>query len=245
MHTKLSDTMNTAFTNLYYSVSRKDLYDDESSSEKAEISQESTYEPGIELVEVDVPITKPVEPELCQETDEFDFPLFSFGAEEKSTKTTEAEAGDSANGGAGLMKVSLGEPISEIPKQERPRSYYFSSCTEQERSRYAESALDYETVLRDAYLGPYRGWARFRGRVLDVRQHNDRIELALQREKRLKKRRPGQKQRLARRLGQQREKEREEKAKEIKKMIKKKFHKRGGKKNKKKPEPAAPRFRTE
>ncbi|QLL31457.1 hypothetical protein HG536_0B03200 [Torulaspora globosa] len=143
------------------------------------------------------------------------------------------------------MKVSLREPIYETAKQERPRSYYFSSLTEEERSRYAESALDYESVLRDASLGPYRGWARFRGRVLDVQLHNDRIELSSQQDKRLKRRRPGQKQRLARRMAQQREKERDEKAKEIKKMIKRKFHKRGGKKNKKKPEPTLPRFRTE
>ncbi|QLQ78971.1 hypothetical protein HG537_0B03180 [Torulaspora globosa] len=240
MHTKLSSKMTRSITNVYFSVSRKDLYDDESLSEKTELPEGSRYEP--ELLEVDIPISKPAESDLGQEIDEFDFPLFSFGTEEKSTKITEVE---SANTGAGLMKVSLREPIYETPKQERPKSYYFSNFTEEERSRYAKSALDYDTILREASLGPYRGWTRFRGRVLDVKQHNDRIEQLLQREERLKKRRPGQKQRLARRMAQQREKERIEKAKEIKKMIKKKFHKRGGKKNKKKPEPALPRFRTE
>lgn len=46
-----------------------------------------------------------------------------------------------------------------------------------------------------------------------------------------KKRKLGQKQRLARRLGKEREEARKLKDLEIKKLIKKKFHKRGGKRN--------------
>lgn len=201
----------------------------------------------IELIEVEVPTGIPVEPEVAQADDEFDFPLFSFGVEDKTeaaVNVSEEQPPEDGNG-AKLMRVSLREPVYETLNQERPKSYYFASYSQDDRSRFAQSALDYETILRDGSLGPNQGWKRFRGTVIDVKQYNERVEKSLEREKRLKKRKPGKKQRLARKLGQQHEIEREQKSKEIKKLLKKKFHKRGGKKNKKKPEPAPPKFRTE
>lgn len=63
-----------------------------------------------------------------------------------------------------------------------------------------------------------------------------------------KKRKLGQKQRLARRLGKEREEARKLKDLEIKKLIKKKFHKRGGKRNanaKPKPINKVVKFKTE
>lgn len=236
-------------------VSRKDLYDDQSLfsiTDETTHPRAETYDlpAELELVEVEVPVDQSEQVEAAQEAEEFDFPLFSFGLDDNKSDKTEG-ANESKNpsekdsNGGRLMRVSLREPSYEIPAQKRPESYYFSHYTETDRLKFAASALDYDIILRDISLGPVQGWSKFRGAVLDVTEHNKRVELALQREKRLKKRKPGQKQRLAKKQAIQREKEREEKAKEIKKMIKKKFHKRGGKKNKKKPEVAVPRFRTE
>lgn len=134
---------------------------------------------------------------------------------------------------AELMKVSLRDLPVEKLEQVRPESYYFSRNTSDELLRFAASAVNPDLILEDSKLGPNQGWEKFRGKHMDVSKHNKEVERILLREKILRKRRPGKKQRLARKLGAERELEREMKDKEIKKMLKKKFHRRGGKKNKK------------
>lgn len=148
------------------------------------------------------------------------------------------------------MKVSLREPSPDRIVQERPHNYYFAEFTDDDHAKFQRSAVGFDVILQESKLGAHRGWPQFRGRVLNLKEHNARIEQLIVRERHCRKRRPGKKQRLAKRQGKINEQQREEKAKEIKKMIKKKFHKRGGKKNKNsesalQKDTAKPKFRTE
>lgn len=185
-----------------------------------------------------------------QSQEEFDFPLFSFGNANESTAGDVEVKEDRGRSEAPLMRISLREPSPDRVVQERPRSYYFAEFTQDDHAKFQQSAIGFETILKDSQADDRRGWPQFKGRVLNVSKHNAHIEQLNIRERHCKRRRPGKQQRLARRQGTANEKRREEKDKEIKKMIKKKFHKRGGKKNKK-PEfnplkdAAKPRFRTE
>lgn len=225
----------------YQIVSRKDIFSQSSTDEVNHTT--TTYESPVdlELVEVDVQTDRPKEDADADENDEFDFPLFSFGVAGNNT-----EQGEEKSTGTGrLMKVLLREPEHTVATQERPKGYYFATYTEDDHQKFSRSAIDYETAMKDATLGPYQGWPRWRGTMVDLNEYNAKIESSLRRQKKLQTRRPSQKQRLAKKMGMQREKERQEKAQEIKKMMKKRFHKRGGKKNKKKAEPVTPRFRTE
>lgn len=201
---------------------------------------------NIELVEIKVQNEEPGNQEDPQETDEFDFPLFSFAPIEDNNESSNGDKEEGNMSGAGkLMRISLKEVQYTVPEQKRPKDYYYAAFSDGDRRKFSASAVGYDEATREASLGPFQGWARWRGAVIDLDKHNDEVERLLRRQKQLQKRRPGQKQRAARRIGKQREQERQEKAREIKKMIKKKFHKRGGKKNKKKAEQVVPKFRTE
>ncbi|CCD24425.1 uncharacterized protein NDAI_0D01120 [Naumovozyma dairenensis CBS 421] len=251
-------------------VSRKDLFDD-STMFSEHVEPELIAEEGhddLEIVEI-APSTKSDSVEennhddngqQQNDEDEFEFfPLFSMATEPTSridgveTSTTEydEERGRSTNR---LMKISLREPSPEIINQKRPKSHYFASYSKEEIDKFQLSAITYDSLLKEFEMGPNKGFEQFRGKVIDLKEYNDKIEAEDLREMRLKRRRPSQKQRLAKKLGAERLKERENRAKEIRKMIKKQFHKRGGKKNKKKAmnplanaglKPPVPKFRTE
>lgn len=200
-------------------------------------------------VEKDQDPNDKVEP---QPEEEFDFPLFSFGNTDQSTAGDNDDEvnEDRGRSKAPLMKISLREPSPDRVIQERPRSYYFSELTEEDHAKFQESAIEFDVILKESQVDDGKRWQQFRGRILNVNDHNSRIEQLHIRERHCKKRRPGKKQRLARRQGKINEIQREEKAKEIKKMTKKKLHKRGGKKNKKAEfnplkDAAKPKFRTE
>lgn len=235
-------------TNLENRVSRKDLFDakfgDSSSSlevQSCKGEDEIIYDPPVELeiVEVNSKCLSPNQKKSDQHADEYEFPLFSFNATsdiyETDAKKIGNLTGDGGSGSVKLMKISLREPSSEVYNQERPKEYYFSKYSEGDHQRFASSVIDHNTVVKEAHLGPYKGWPRYRGTILNLAEFNNMIDSQHLREMKLKKRRPGQKQRRARKLGAEHQREREEKAKEIRKMLKKRFHKRGGKKNKKKP----------
>lgn len=216
-------------------VSRKDIFEADSKAAVDESIQ--TYESpiDIEIVEVDVKVDQSSEKGGADEQDEFDFPLFSFDAADQVDGLKDGSNDEGKSTGAGrLMRVSIREGMDKIPEQKRPEEYYFARYTEDDHQRFSKSAIDYGTAVKDALSGPYRGWARWRGGVTDLDAYNNKIESSLARQKALRKRRPGKKQRLAKTAGRKREEDRQEQAKEIRKMIKKRFHKRGGKKNKKK-----------
>ncbi|AQZ15765.1 YNL050C [Zygosaccharomyces parabailii] len=217
----------------YKVVSRKDLFDDSIDTEPVEPPNTEnccvdTYKPPNDLEIVEINIQKHQEGEGGKgnhEADEYEFPLFSFGPRNAQTEGSNSSQGP-------LIRVSLREPSPDILTQKRPRDYYFREYSEKDHEQFKKSAIDYSQLLRDAKSGANVGWPQFRGSVLSVKEHNDRLEGMALRERHRMKRRPGKNQRLARKAGAQNEKERAEKAKEIKKLIKKKFHKRGGKKNK-------------
>lgn len=153
--------------------------------------------------------------------EEFEFPLFSLSTlETAADHDVKASHGEESRGRSSnkLMTVSIREPSPDIVRQERPRSFYFAEYTSEQVSNFQKSAIEYDTVLRESTQGPYRGWARYRGRVLDVVSHNEKVSRERLREQKLKRRRPGKKQREARKAGAQRVTERLEKAKDIKKL---------------------------
>ncbi|CAI4036053.1 hypothetical protein SMKI_14G2690 [Saccharomyces mikatae IFO 1815] len=155
------------------------------------------------------------------------------------------------------MKISLKEPEEEIINQKRPDEYYFANYSAEQRLQFLKSSVDSDTIIEESTkiladdLRVRDKWPYCQGKIIDLQKHNAEIELQQQKDLKIKKRRPGQKQRAAKKLALERTKERDAKAREIKKMLKKKFHKRGGKKNKKKVlNPLAnagstPKFRTE
>lgn len=168
--------------------------------------------------------------------DEFDFPLFSFGGEEKKD--------EEERGRTSVMKVSLREESVERIIQERPESYYFASYTEEEVSQFGQASITGEEIIimskqKDIDSHPWK--------VLDLNRHNEIIE----QEKPKKKSRPGKNKRLGIIKSRERKAERQKVFKEVekqhKKYLKKKmFHKRGGKKHKKKEnKDDKPKYRTE
>lgn len=194
--------------------------------------------PEFELIEVSS-AQSPVEVSTQLEQDEFEFPLFSFAHaevqesnEDEANKANYDESGNKTE--LQLTKITLRESPCETFKQERPQSYYFARYSKEELTTFEESAIDYDTIFKDAKIGPIVGWERSsRKTVVDITQCNEEIERAILREERQRRARPSKRQRLGKRLGAERERERETKDKQIKKLLKKKFHKRGGKKNKK------------
>lgn len=184
-----------------------------------------------EYVPVELELEEVVQEEQEEEEkpaeEEFDFPLFSFGAislaPEKSTEVEE-ERGRSS----GVMKVSLREESEERVVNERPSSYYYAEYSEQQRQRFALVAVSGDDIYQQMTIYSGEG-----GRVVDLAVYNSRIV------EHSKRKRAGKNQRENRIESRARKAERKKLEEEIEKqkmarIIKKKFHKRGGKKNKKK-----------
>lgn len=265
-------------------VSRRDLYNEGEEIEEHNIYSNSgaTNNEGpdvlippteFEFVEVkrtDSPLgftanSQDADEEREENKDEFEFPLFSFGVVEESKGTIEenqgapdAEKNADERNQVKLMRISLKEPEEEIIDQKRPKEYYFTNYSVEQRQQFLQSSIDYDTVLQESATilkddqHIHDKWPYCQGKIINLHEYNLKIELQQQSDLKIKKRRPGQKQRAARKLALERSKERDAKAREIKKMLKKKFHKRGGKKNKKKTvlnplanAASAPKFRTE
>ncbi|CCF59760.1 hypothetical protein KAFR_0H03500 [Kazachstania africana CBS 2517] len=135
-----------------------------------------------------------------------------------------------------LTKIDLNtldEKEEEIViENKRPDSYYFSNWSTHEKLDFAKVAVSYDDVIGQGVMGRY---ARYNERLIDLHEYNGRIDNVLKRDSKLRKRKPGKNQRMARKLAIERQKERDEMEIKIRRQQKKKFHKRGGKKNKKKP----------
>ncbi|CAG97956.1 uncharacterized protein KLLA0_F03707g [Kluyveromyces lactis] len=180
------------------------------------------------------------ESDVNNSAEEFEFPLFSFGTITDST-TPANDVGESVqtdeNRGrkaTALIKVSLREPSPDSAPIGRARTYYCAEYSEQDRHNFSAAAVSADVILKYAELGPYPGWLQFRGKVIDVDEHNRKVHTEQVRIRHLRRKRPGKRQRMARLHGKEREDLRKQRDSEIKKLLKKKFHKRGGKKNKKK-----------
>ncbi|CUS23998.1 LAQU0S13e01002g1_1 [Lachancea quebecensis] len=236
--------------NEYRRVTREELFDN-STEEPLPTEEKPSIEPDLEFITVnDVQANDSKCGDNTEGAEEFEFPLFSFGVMEDSVgHNSEKDDVKESRGRTStrLMKVSLRESSPDFVKQERPRSFYFAEYSAEQVENFEIAAIKPENVLQERAAGPYLGWPQFRGRLWDLDSYNAKIERERLRELRIKRRRPGKKQRLARKAGSERVKGRLEKAKEIKKLAKKKFHKRGGKKNKKMEGegPSKPKFRKE
>ncbi|ONH69502.1 hypothetical protein BON22_0157 [Cyberlindnera fabianii] len=237
---------------------RQELYSD------GEVSDdEPMLLPKIDFEIVENVTTEPQDGDqsMNDQDEEFDFPLFSFGAaadpqEDKKLDepTEETEERGRTQERTTVMKVSLRSPSPVYIKQERPKSYYFHTSTDLSRSQCEATALTYDQIMqRSQDITPYPT-----GKVIQLAAYNARIERELLRAG--KKTRPGKKARLARVEAKKNKKERnkiQKKAEDeaFRKLMKKKNHKRGGKKNKKKSaasgasagnkQPEKPKYRTE
>ncbi|QEU58954.1 hypothetical protein KDRO_B02190 [Kluyveromyces lactis] len=200
----------------------------------------------LEFVEVQTQQEDTINPVRNDESDvnnsaeEFDFPLFSFGTISDST-TPANDVGTSVQTdeirgrqATALIKVSLREPSPDLTPIGRARTYYHAEYSEQDRHNFSAAAVSVDVILKYAELGPYSGWPQFRGKVIDVDEHNRNVHTEQLRVRHLRRKRPGKRQRMARLHGKEREDQRKQRDSEIKRLLKKKFHKRGGKKNKKK-----------
>ncbi|SCU91033.1 LAMI_0E04478g1_1 [Lachancea mirantina] len=222
-------------------VSRADVFDKEEHTTHVE-----SILPELDLEFVEVP-SDGAGNEIDNDDDEFEFPLFSAITSDNTKFANSYVDDDRGRCKERLMKVSLREPSPEVIVQERPRNFYFAEVSNERRNEFIQSSVDYDQIIAQQKISTQDRWPQFKGKVLDVSAHNLKVDEEIRREMKVKKRRPGKKQRLAKKLGAQRESERQERARDIKKAIKKKFHKRGGRKNKKpevKPE-VKPKFRTE
>ena len=195
-------------------ASRAELFDEK--KESSDNEQDETFVPEFEFVEVnnlgqeDTKDTTQQEDATEQPEEEEAFEFFPLFATEE------------------LTKVNLEEPeVEEVEIiRERPKDYYFATYTDDQKEQFKDASITYDQIIQLCQL-PYK---RYKEPVLDLWKHNAKINKELNKERILKKRKPGKKQRLARKEAklhiQQREQE--------KKDMKKKFRKRGGKKNKKK-----------
>lgn len=191
--------------------------------------------PEIEFELVDVDITNTSRNSGCNSEDqneEFEFPLFSLEDETSKQNSNNQDNKSQDVSRARLIKVSLKEHPLVIAKNERPKDYYFSSYSEERQREFDSVAVEYSDILKEALMTDKPNMNQFKGKLIDVGHYNRSIALETSRYLRMKRKRPGKNQRMARKIGQKHNKEREERIKEIKKMVKKKFHKRGGKKNK-------------
>ncbi|CDO95509.1 unnamed protein product [Kluyveromyces dobzhanskii CBS 2104] len=225
-------------------VSRNELF---GTKLEASDTSDSVFLPKLDFEFVEVEdngkaITATCATEVAEDTnsaDEFDFPLFSFGSLAETSNLAENDPSEQtselgAKTTPKLMKVSLREPKLVDITVERPRSYYYSCYSESDKEKFSKAAVTADYILNGANLLPFAGWSQYRGKVINIDEHNSIVSAEHTRSKRLQKRRPGKRQRLARSLGKQRVEERIKQDADIKKILKKKFHKRGGKKNKRK-----------
>lgn len=196
-----------------FRVSRESLFQTLPQKDKndADIQTDELLKPDIEIVEVEVINDKELTTDESQVDAGFEFfPLFSTGE---------------------LTKVDLSEPQEEVYElPSRPDDYYFAKYSEEEKLKFKYSALSFDQIVTTV-----SAFDAHKNRILDLNRHNDKIDKERVREKILKKRRPGKKQRLQWKVAKENIKKREEQDKIVRRLIKKKHHKRGGKKNKKKP----------
>lgn len=220
-------------------VSRSELYGDapiETSDDGnyQGSDDESNQEVEKDMIMVDPPFeeTEVLEDESNTQEGEPDFeyfPLFSSGELTKVTIEENEKVSDVMEEEIKKQEDQLAEQEIqwEYVKRERTEDYYFARYSTLEKEQFKQSAIEIDTLLNNSY--PRTLFGKKDHSVLDIDVHNKNIDEELLRSQRIKKRRPGKKQRLARKLGKQHEEERTE----LKKNLKKRFRKRGGKKNKK------------
>ncbi|KAL6948711.1 hypothetical protein ACO0QE_001184 [Hanseniaspora vineae] len=183
-----------------------------------------------EFVVVDAPSKENDDPSNDQGQEEYDFPLFSMGSTDAISNKDEENSISEPH----LIKVTLAEEEDELDNaikriNKRPETYYFKHFTEIEKLQIKQSCIEPDDIISSADVLWNSAWPQFNGPVINLAEYNNNVEQAQLRFKKLSKRKPGQRQRVARKEAKQKVLEREEK----RLSLKKKFRKRGGKKNKK------------
>lgn len=204
-------------------ISRTELYNKEDN--KSETNDDIIEFPHEELEIVDVMTNE--EKNDAENPYKKDFEFFPLFADNGLTKVT-IGINERVNDISKIEELEgKTKDIVEYVKQERNIEYYFSHYTDKEIKQFEEAAINVETLQQYSY--PRTLYGKRDRYVLDVKEHNSKIDAEQLQTKKLKRRRPSQRQRLARKLGKQHEQERLE----LKLLLKKRFRKRGGKKNRK------------
>lgn len=159
------------------------------------------------------------------EAEEFAFPLFG---------STTAE----------VMTVSMKEEEEEIIVNERPQDYYRAIYSEEERSRFQQSAISAEDILAELKFPAIDAWP---WKVVSLKNHNDQVEKERLRSRR---RRPGMKKRKNAIECRERREMREKEARKLRREAQAKFKKQKFKKFKPRIEKVVktdskPKYRTE
>ena len=195
---------------------------------------------AFDFVEVDNNTNGQDNPEQEQEL-EFAFPLFSSAA----TTSNQTDERDDLPLRQQIIVTLRGENedtdliIEQHNKRQSDLKYGKIEYSIDETNKFKTTAIDYDDI--------------FTGGNYHDKKSNSSVEIFKVGELinpivKQKKKKLGQKKRLAKKLGKERELNRKLKEQEIKKLIKKKFHKRGGKRNaNSKPKPAnkVTKFKTE
>lgn len=152
-----------------------------------------------------------------EDDEEFAFPLFAGGAAE-------------------VMKVSLKEPEEEKIVNERPETYYRAVYSELDREQFASAAVTIEQIFTLPVVDAYPM------KVMSIEEHN----LAVEKERKRKRSRPGKKKRTNMIVCRERRLAREQEAKKHEKKLRDAMKRKMYKKPKtKRPEVGKPKYRTE
>lgn len=169
--------------------------------------------------------------------EEFDFPLFSFGGvagadqEEQNDDEVvgdESDRGRSTTRGSNLVRISLRSPSPEVIEQSRPETYYFAKYDDLQKGQFAMAALTGDDIWAQSKTAPCT-----LGKVIDLKEYNQKVEKDLARIQKQKRIRPGKKKRLTLIKAREQKEEREKISRKIEKekklqLKKAKFQRRSG-----------------
>lgn len=155
---------------------------------------------------------------------EFAFPLFSSApvVDSKDDKNDRTSLRQQIIVSLRGENEDMDAIIEQHNKKQSDFKYGKTEYNTEDKQRFQSTAVEYADV--------FASW-KYNDKKSNSAIHTLNIGELINPVIKTKKRKLGQKQRLARRLGKEREEARKLKDLEIKKMIKKKFHKRGGKRN--------------
>ncbi|KAI5963674.1 COG5 [Candida pseudojiufengensis] len=224
-------------------TSRSNLYNSESEEENDDNDQYIAPSLDFEFVEVDKEDehNKNEKAEEKEPEDEFAFPLFASSVSittKPNTQETEERGRSKTQQHQSVQKISLREHSEERINNERPDSYYFASYTSDQKFQFEQVAVSYNDIYSQITL-KLSSPSQSPGKVINLNQHNQKIEEILAKEKLKKSKRPGKKKRESKiyckqrrleriKIAKQEEKNRKAKAKQEKYGKFNKFKTTGG-----------------
>ncbi|KAI5951143.1 hypothetical protein KGF54_004217 [Candida jiufengensis] len=217
-------------------TSRLTLCNSDSDIETDENDQYVPPSLDFEFIEVDHKDTPQEDlAKVEEEEEEFAFPLFSSLAPSKPNTSKESEErGRSTSQPFTIQKISLREHSEERINNERPTSYYFASYSPLQKSQFEQIATTSDDIYSQSNF-----ITSTKGKVINLNEHNRKIEEILAKAKSKSKKRPGKKKRESKiycrerrleraKIAKQEEKEKRAKAKQEKYGKFNKFKSGGG-----------------